>query len=123
LKKAEAHRQLGSLVTAVRTQAKKFAEFYRIDAQVIARTDIPVSAPLQKEVMHIAREGLSNIRRHTCAERATINLREAQGQLFLELISDKARQAAKRKFCPRQLASAPTEPGCGGWTKARRIPR
>jgi DNA-binding CsgD family transcriptional regulator len=100
LKKAEAHRQL---VTAVRTQAKKFAEFHRIDAQVIAQTDIP----LQNEVMHIAREGLSNIRRHTCAERATINLREAQGHLFLELISDKAPQAAKRKFCPRQLASAP----------------
>jgi hypothetical protein len=74
---------------------------------VIAQTDIPVSAPLQNEVMHIAREGLSNIRRHTCAERATINQREAQGHLFLELISDKARQAAKRKFCPRQLASAP----------------
>ena len=111
LKKTVAQKQVASLLAAVRMQARKFTEFYGIDAQVIAQTDIPVSAPLQNEVMHIVREGLSNIRRHTCAERATISLREAQGRLFLELINDKAREAAKQKFYPRSIGERATELG------------
>jgi signal transduction histidine kinase len=73
----------------VRTQAKKFAEFYGIEAQVVADGDIPVSTPMQDGIIHIVREGLSNIRRHTSAERATINLREAHRHLLVELINDK----------------------------------
>jgi signal transduction histidine kinase len=91
--------------------ARKFAEFYGIEAQVIAQTDIPVSARLQNEVMQILREGLSNIRRHTRAERAIINLREQQGRLFLELINDKARQAAKQEFYPRSIGERAIELG------------
>jgi signal transduction histidine kinase len=104
LKKAEARKQVTSLLAAVRVQAKKFAEFYGIDAKVIANGDISVSTPLRQEVMHIVREGLSNVRRHTCAERATINLREAHGQLLVEVINDKARQASKRGFFPRSIS-------------------
>lgn len=111
LKKADAYRQIASLLPAVRTQARKFAELYGIDARVVAETDIPVSALLQNEVMHIVREGLSNIRRHTCAERATINLRRAHGRLLLELVNDKARQAAKQKFYPRSIGERATELG------------
>ena len=98
-------------MSSMRMQAKKFAEFYGIDAQVIANGDIPVSAPLQQEVMHIVREGLYNIRRHTCAERATINLREAHGQLLVEVINDKARQASKRGFFPRSISERAKELG------------
>lgn len=111
LKKAEARKQVTSLLAAVRMQAKKFAESYGIDAQVIANGDIPVSAPLQQEVMHIVREGLSNIRRHTSAEHATINLSEAHGQLLVELINDKARQASKRDFFPRSISERAKELG------------
>jgi signal transduction histidine kinase len=110
LKKAEARKQVTSLLAAVRMQAKKFAEFYGIDAQVIANDDIPVSAPLQQEIMHIVREGLSNIRRHTCAERATINLREAHGQLLVEVINDNG-QASKRGFFPRSISERAKELG------------
>jgi signal transduction histidine kinase len=92
-------------------QAKKFAEFYGIDAQVIADGDIPVSAPLQNEIMHIVREGLSNIRRHTSAQRATISLRKAQGQLLVELINDRARQASTRSFFPRSIGERAKELG------------
>jgi signal transduction histidine kinase len=111
LKKAEAAKQVTSLLTAVRTQVKKFAEFYDIEAQVNAEGDIPVSAPMQSEIIHIVREGLSNIRRHTCAERATINLREAHGHLLVELINDKARQASKRSFFPRSIGERAKELG------------
>jgi signal transduction histidine kinase len=111
LKKAEERKQVTSLLAAVRTQAKKFAEFYGIEAQVIAEGDIPVSAPMQNEIMHIVREGLSNIRRHTSAQRATISLREAQGQLLVELINDKARQASARSFFPRSIGERAKELG------------
>jgi signal transduction histidine kinase len=111
LKNAKASKPDTSLLSAVRTQARKFAEFYGIDADVTATADIPVSAPLQNEVMHIVREGLSNICRHTRAERATINLREARGRLVLELINDKARQAASRKFYPRSIGERAAELG------------
>jgi len=118
LKNAVARKELTSLLTAVRTQAKKFAEFYNIDAQVIAQTDISVSAPLQNDVIQIVREGLANIRRHTAAERATINLREQQGRLCLELINDKARQAVQQEFYPRSIGERAAE--LGGWVRVRR---
>jgi signal transduction histidine kinase len=112
LKNAAARKQqLPSLLTAVRAQAKKFTEFYNIDAQVIAPTDISVSAPLRNDVIQIVREGLSNIRRHTAAARATINLREQQGRLFVELTNDDARRAANREFYPRSIGERATERG------------
>ena len=111
LRTAAARQELTSLLTAVRTQAKKFAECYHIDAQVIAQTDISVSAPLHNDVIQIVREGLSNIRRHTAAERATINLREQQGRLFVELINDQAAQAAKPEFYPRSIGERAAELG------------
>jgi signal transduction histidine kinase len=111
LKKTKPRRQDTSLLIAVRTQAQKFAEFYGLDTQVIAQADIPVSTPLQTDVMHIVREGLSNICRHTRAKRATIKLREARGRLFLELINDKARQAPREKFYPRSIGERATELG------------
>jgi signal transduction histidine kinase len=111
LKNAGARKRVSSLLREVRMLARKFAEFYGIEAQVIAQTDIPVNAPLQNEVLQILREGLSNIRRHTHAERAIINLREQQGRLFLELINDKARQAARQEFYPRSIGERAMELG------------
>jgi signal transduction histidine kinase len=111
LKKTEGQKQVASLLAAIRAQARKFSDFYGIDAHVIAQADIPVSAPLRNEVIQIVREGLSNIRRHTCAERATISLREAQGRLFVELINDTAREADRRKFYPRSIGERATELG------------
>lgn len=118
LKNAAARKQLTSLLTAVRAQAKKFTEFYNIDAQVIAPTDISVSAPLRNDVIQIVREGLSNIRRHTAAERATINLREQRGCLLVEVINDNARREAKREFYPRSIGERATE--LGGRVSVRR---
>jgi signal transduction histidine kinase len=111
LKKTKPHKQDTSLLSAVRTQAQKFAEFYGINTQVIAQADIPVDRPLQTDVMHIVREGLSNIFRHTRAKRAIIKVREARGRLFLELINDRAHQAARKKFYPRSIGERATELG------------
>jgi signal transduction histidine kinase len=118
LKNAAARKQLTSLLTAVRAQAKKFTEFYNIDAEVIAPSDISVSAPLRNDVIQIVREGLSNIRRHTAAGRATINLRKQQGCLFVELINDNVRREDKREFYPRSIGERATE--LGGRVSVRR---
>ncbi len=118
LKNAAARKQFTSLLTAVRAQAKKFTEFYNIDAQVVAPSDISVSAPLRNDVIQIVREGLSNIRRHTSAERATINLREERGHLLVEVINDNARREAKPEFYPRSIGERATE--LGGRVSVRR---
>lgn len=112
LKKAGTKKPADSLLPAVRSQAKKFADFYGIEARVIAEGDIPVTAPMQHEIIQIVREGLSNIRRHTSAERATINLREGEGRLLLELINDKAgRTNGGRNFFPRSIGERAKELG------------
>jgi signal transduction histidine kinase len=111
LKRREPRKQDISLLSSVRTQAQKFAEFYGIDTQVIAQADIAVNTSLQTDVMHIVREGLSNIFRHTRAKRATIKVRKARGRLILELINDKAHQAARKKFYPRSIGERATQLG------------
>lgn len=111
LKKTKPRKQNTSLLNAVRAQAQRFAEFYGLDTQVIAQADIQVNTPLHTDVMHIVREGLSNILRHTCAKRATIKVRKARGRLMLELINDKADEAARKKFYPRSIGERATQLG------------
>lgn len=118
LKKTKPRKQDTSLLTAVRTQAQKFAEFYGIPTQVIAQPDLPVNTPLHTDVLHILREGLSNIFRHTRAKRATIKVREARGRLFLELINDAAPHATRKKFHPRSIGERATD--LGGRVRVRR---
>jgi len=74
------------LVPAVRRQAEKFTEFYGIDVQVLGDSEIVLNGRLLNEVMQIVREGLSNIRRHSAAEHAAINLRDDDGKLVVEFI-------------------------------------
>ena len=111
LKKTRPGKHDTSLLNAVRAQAQKFAAFYGIDTQVIAQADIQVNIPLQTDVLHIVREGLSNILRHTSAKRATIKVRKARGRLMLELINDKADEAARKNFYPRSIGERATQLG------------
>jgi signal transduction histidine kinase len=74
------------LLPAVRRQAEKFTEFYGIDVQVLGDSEIVLHGRLMDEVMQIVREGLSNIRRHTTAEQAAIQLRDDDKQLTVEFI-------------------------------------
>jgi signal transduction histidine kinase len=112
LKTAAKSKKADSLLPAVRCQAKKFTAFYGIEATVVAPNDIPVTAPMQHEIIQIVREGLSNIRRHTTAERATIHLRERRGKLLVELINDNAHCTNREHdFFPRSIGERAKELG------------
>jgi signal transduction histidine kinase len=112
LKALAATKKADCLLSAVRAQARKFSAFYGIEATVVAADDIPVTAPMQHEIVQIVREGLSNIRRHTFAERATIRLHERRGKLLVELINDKADCRSRQPdFFPRSIGERASELG------------
>jgi signal transduction histidine kinase len=100
------------LLPALRRQAKKFTEFYEIETRVLAEKDIPVTPAMHDEIVHMVREGLSNIRRHTTAGEATIRLSEGEGRLLIELVNDNAkRNGAKQEFFPRSIGERAKELG------------
>jgi signal transduction histidine kinase len=100
------------LAAAVRCQAKKFSALYGIEATVIASGDLSISAPMQHELIQIIREGLSNIRRHTAANRAAIHIRQRDGKLLLEMINDNGGQKrTRRRFLPRSICERAKELG------------
>jgi signal transduction histidine kinase len=101
-----------SLVPAVRLQAHKFSEFYGIDARVVAHEDVLVAGHVFEELMHIVREGLSNIRRHTAAEHATIALDKNEHELTLQFVNDQAvERAGPVQFFPRSIGERARELG------------
>lgn len=109
------------LLPVVRQLAEKFTEFYGVDVQVVADGDIIIPGRLFDELMYIVREGLSNIRRHTSAERAVINLREGDGRLILEFINDKSNgRNGSAGFFPRSLNERAKE--LGGWVSVEQRP-
>lgn len=100
------------LLPALRRQARKFTEFYGIETRVLAEKDIPVTPAMHDEIVHMVREGLSNIRRHTTAGEATIRLGAEEGRLLIELVNDNAkRNGTKQDFFPRSIGERATELG------------
>jgi signal transduction histidine kinase len=100
-----------SLLVAVRRQAEKFTEFYGIDVQVVADSDVRLKEAMFHEVMNIVREGLANIRRHTSAQRALVNLRDEGARLVVEFINDRAPDRNAQVFFPRSLNERAMELG------------
>ena len=112
LKAASPSRTADGLVSAARCQAKKFSALYGIEATVIASEDLSISAPMQHQVIQIIREGLSNIRRHTAANRAAIHIRQRDGRLLLEISDDNGGRARPwRGFLPRSICERAKELG------------
>ena len=100
------------LLPALRRQAQKFTEFYGIETRVLAEKDIPVAPAMHNEIVHMVREGLSNIRRHTSAGQATIRLGAGEGRLLIELVNDNAkRNGVKQEFFPRSIGERAKELG------------
>jgi signal transduction histidine kinase len=112
LRTASANRIADDLASAVRCQAKKFSALYGIEATVIASGTLSISGPMQHEVIQIIREGLSNIRRHTAANRAAIHIEQRDGRLLLEIRNGNRGQARPwRGFVPRSISERAKELG------------
>ena len=78
----------GLLLPAVREQADKMGRYYGLQTQVLAHADVRVTARLQDEVLHMIREALSNVRRHTCGRCVTISVHASARQLLMEVVND-----------------------------------
>jgi signal transduction histidine kinase len=105
-------KQAEGLLPALRRQAQKFTEFSGIETRVLAEKDIAVAPAMHNEIVHMVREGLSNIRRHTSAGQATIRLGEGEGRLLIELVNDNAkRNGVKQEFLPRSIGERAKELG------------
>jgi signal transduction histidine kinase len=99
----DANEQRGGLIPAVRRFASKFGEATRIDVQVKADETIRVNDRLAAEVFQMVAEGLSNIRRHTTATRATIAFACRNERLVLWIENEGDGTPARSDFTPRSL--------------------
>jgi signal transduction histidine kinase len=119
LKAPPARKTVGSLVSTVRRQARKFGALYGIEATVIASNGVSLSSPVQHEVIQIIREGLANIRRHTAAKQAAIHLGQRRGRLLLEISNENGGPARSRsRFRPRSICERAKE--LGGRVRVKR---
>ncbi|MCU1289893.1 MAG: hypothetical protein JWN60_2122 [Acidobacteria bacterium] len=94
------------LVTAVRQQAKKISEFYGIEIKVYAEYDfIKISDRLSAEVFQLISEALSNIKRHTNANCASIhiNIDNNTDKLQLEIQNNNPNGNSVYGFIPRSI--------------------
>lgn len=78
-----------SLVEGVRWQARNFTDLYGLRVDIFAEFDVVVSGRLFEELLHIVREALANVRRHTRATRAVIELRLERRVLSLKVENDR----------------------------------
>ncbi len=92
------------LVPAVRRQVARFGELYGIEVDVEATGEFGVDDGLAGEAFHIVSEALSNIRRHTNAPLARINLSCDMQQLKLRIANPCDIALSVKSFKPRSIS-------------------
>ena len=124
----------GSILSAVRRFATKFAVATGIAVDVEAKEAIPVSDRLAAEVFQMVVEGLSNIRRHTAARQATVSLECCNAHLILRIqnkgTAGGTQYGPESSFTPRSIVEraaalgghARVEPHDGGAAVVVEIP-
>jgi len=93
-----------ALVPAVRRQAARFGELYGITVDVEAMGEIGVNDDLAEEAFHMVSEGLSNIRRHTNASRARINLSCDMRNFKLQITNPCDAGVSAKSFTPSSIS-------------------
>jgi signal transduction histidine kinase len=91
------------LVPALRRQANKFCDLYGIKVEVNAESDVFVSDRLAAEVFQIVRESLTNVRRHTRAAHASVNVRRSGQHLVVSVENERPVEEPRRQFTPRSI--------------------
>lgn len=92
------------LASAVQRQAARFAQLFGIEVQVAIEGKLPVSRRLAGELFHLVAEGLSNIRRHTRARQAWIELACEGDSLVLSIRNEHGAGRQPGHFMPRSLS-------------------
>ena len=99
------------LLAAVRRFVATYTEATHIAVRIEAEDDLYINDRLAAEVFQMIVEGLSNIRRHTCAEFASIELARQNDYLILRIVNDGADAAAPAHFIPRSIMERATSLG------------
>lgn len=92
------------LTPAVRRFASKFSQATGIQVEVRASDVITVSDRLAGEVFQMINEGLSNVRRHTRAQKARAVLIQENGNLLVRIENEVSDDTTRVSFRPRSLA-------------------
>jgi signal transduction histidine kinase len=72
-------------LVVLRQQAAQVKEFYGIDIAVIMESELQVNDRLAAEIVQVVREGLSNICKHTNAQRGFVRLQCCNGRLKIQI--------------------------------------
>jgi signal transduction histidine kinase len=92
------------LTPAVRRFACKFSQATGIQVEVQASDAIAVTDRLAGEVFQMINEGLSNVRRHTRAQKARAVLIQENGNLLVRIENELSEDTPRVSFHPRSLA-------------------
>lgn len=112
-------RQEASFLAAMLKQAAQVRAFYGIDIDVQIDGNVKVNDRLTAEVLQLVREGLSNICKHTVAERGRIALSCSEGWLNIDIVNE-GNDVQAADFAPRSIGERAL--ALGGWAKVRQGP-
>jgi signal transduction histidine kinase len=94
----------GNLLPSLRRFAGRFAAATSIAVQIEAQDDVRVNDRLAGEVFQMVAEGLSNVRRHTQATRATVDLARRDDHLVVQIEDEGTAGSPPASFIPRSIA-------------------
>ena len=93
-----------TLAPALRRQARRFSELFGIGVTVDCEGDIPINRTLSAAFFHLISEALTNIRRHTHATRAEIQITVEPQAFVLRIGNDHDVESPPAPFVPRSIA-------------------
>jgi signal transduction histidine kinase len=93
----------GSLLPGVRRFAERFSAATGIRVRVAADGDLRLNDRLSAEVFQMVAEGLSNVRRHTSAEEATVVLQRQGDRLRVCIENPVSQEGPPPPFTPQSL--------------------
>lgn len=106
----------------LRQQAEQIREFYGVDIDILMDNQIVVSDRLSTEVLQLVREGLSNICKHTLAQRGFIKIECVNGWLRIQIENESiGSDIGAANFVPRSLSERAA--GLGGKVHVMQIPQ
>lgn len=109
-------------LTILRQQAAQMQEFYGINIDISMASEMSVSDRLSTEVVQMVREGLSNICKHTVAQRGFIKIDCVNGWLKIQIENESAGPGREfADFMPRSLSERAA--GLGGKVRVMQIPQ
>jgi signal transduction histidine kinase len=106
----------------LRQQAAQVREFYGVDIDIAMPDEISVSDRLGTEALQLVREGLTNICKHTLAQRGKIKVDCVNGWLRIQIENESPDAGAPAAdFVPRSLSERAA--GLGGKVRVMQIPQ